>query len=48
MSTALAELLDIVVGLVHDLTGFHRVMVYRFDETAAGICFPFLFQNKHI
>jgi light-regulated signal transduction histidine kinase (bacteriophytochrome) len=33
----LSALLDVVVGLVHDLTGFHRVMVYRFDEAAAGI-----------
>lgn len=32
----LSELLDIVVGLVRELTGFHRIMVYQFDETAAG------------
>jgi len=40
-STELSVLLDVIVGLVHDLTGFHRVMVYRFDEAAAGISFPF-------
>lgn len=34
-ATSLASLLDITVGLVYELTGFHRVMVYRFDETKA-------------
>jgi hypothetical protein len=33
----LPELLDVIVGLVYELTGFHRVMVYQFDETAAGM-----------
>lgn len=32
----LSELLDSIVGIVHELAGFHRVMVYQFDETAAG------------
>ncbi|KUJ08015.1 uncharacterized protein LY89DRAFT_789271 [Mollisia scopiformis] len=27
---------DAIVGLVHDLTGFHRVMIYQFDDTTAG------------
>jgi light-regulated signal transduction histidine kinase (bacteriophytochrome) len=31
----LTSLLDITVGLVYELTGFHRVMVYQFDETNA-------------
>ena len=35
-ATSLQEMLDIVVGLVYELTSFHRVMVYQFDETAAG------------
>lgn len=35
-ATELSELLDRIVGLVHELTGFHRVMVYQFDEGAAG------------
>jgi len=35
-ATTLESLLDIVVGLVYELTSFHRVMVYQFDETAAG------------
>ncbi|KAM3087730.1 hypothetical protein ACMFMG_001806 [Clarireedia jacksonii] len=30
-------LLDILVGLVFDLTGFHRVMVYQFDDDDAGV-----------
>jgi light-regulated signal transduction histidine kinase (bacteriophytochrome) len=30
-------LLDILVGLVFDLTGFHRVMVYQFDDEDAGV-----------
>jgi hypothetical protein len=32
----LKSLLDILVGLVYELTSFHRVMVYQFDEKAAG------------
>jgi light-regulated signal transduction histidine kinase (bacteriophytochrome) len=43
-ATDLKVLLDIMVGLVYDLTGFHRVMVYRFDEIAAGIYY-FLLMN---
>lgn len=35
-STTLSNLGDVVVGLVHDLTGFHRVMIYQFDDTGAG------------
>ena len=34
-ATDLPMLLDIMVGLVHELTGFHRVMVYQFDDTNA-------------
>jgi light-regulated signal transduction histidine kinase (bacteriophytochrome) len=33
---SLPSLLDIIVGLVYELTSYHRVMVYQFDETAAG------------
>lgn len=36
-ATDLPQLGDAIVGLVHDLTGFHRVMVYQFDDTAAGM-----------
>lgn len=36
-ATELTVLLDQIVGLVYELTGFHRVMVYKFDETAAGM-----------
>jgi hypothetical protein len=35
-TTELPELLDQIVGLVYELTCFHRVMVYQFDENAAG------------
>jgi light-regulated signal transduction histidine kinase (bacteriophytochrome) len=35
-ATTLQSLLDIAVGLVYELTSFHRVMVYQFDETGAG------------
>ncbi|CZR59465.1 related to phytochrome [Phialocephala subalpina] len=35
-ATTLSELLDIIVGMVYELTGFHRVMIYQFDEQAAG------------
>lgn len=30
------SVLDIVVGLIAELTGFHRVMVYRFDNHKNG------------
>ena len=30
------QVLDVVVGLVSDLTGFHRVMFYRFDSKQNG------------
>lgn len=36
-ATSIASLLDIVVGLVFDLTGFHRIMAYQFDEDDAGL-----------
>ncbi|QSZ32338.1 hypothetical protein DSL72_001912 [Monilinia vaccinii-corymbosi] len=36
-ATSIASLLDIVVGLVFDLTGFHRVMAYHFDEDDAAL-----------
>jgi light-regulated signal transduction histidine kinase (bacteriophytochrome) len=36
-NTELQTLLDQIVGLVYDITGFHRVMIYQFDETAAGM-----------
>lgn len=36
-STSLSHLGDNIVGLVHDLTGFHRVMVYQFDDTKTGM-----------
>lgn len=35
-ATTLPELLDIVVGLVYELTSFHRAMVYQFDAENAG------------
>lgn len=35
-TSVLSELLDSIVGIVRELTGFHRIMVYQFDETAAG------------
>ncbi|RAL58831.1 hypothetical protein DID88_009141 [Monilinia fructigena] len=36
-TTKYRSLLDIAVGLVFDLTGFHRVMAYQFDEDDAGL-----------
>lgn len=35
--TDLPNLLDVIVGLIYELTSFHRVMVYQFDETGTGI-----------
>ncbi|CAG8949312.1 hypothetical protein HYFRA_00004938 [Hymenoscyphus fraxineus] len=35
-SQSLQGLFDVVVGLVSELTGFHRVMFYRFDEMKNG------------
>lgn len=35
-AVTLSEIMDVIVGLVYELTSFHRVMVYQFDETAAG------------
>lgn len=34
--TTVEKLQDVVVGLVFDLTGFHRVMFYRFDSAKNG------------
>ncbi|PQE19018.1 hypothetical protein CJF31_00012170 [Rutstroemia sp. NJR-2017a BVV2] len=33
---SIQELLDIVVGIIAELTGFHRVMLYRFDSHKNG------------
>jgi light-regulated signal transduction histidine kinase (bacteriophytochrome) len=30
------QVLDVVVGIVAELTGFHRVMLYRFDSQQNG------------
>lgn len=35
-ATSVQHLLDIVVGLISELTCFHRVMIYRFDEEKNG------------
>ena len=35
-ATSVQNLLDIVVGLIFELTGFHRVMFYRFDPQKNG------------
>ncbi|KAI9650257.1 hypothetical protein NHQ30_000270 [Ciborinia camelliae] len=34
--TSVQKLQDVVVGLIFDLTGFHRVMFYRFDSAKNG------------
>lgn len=34
--SSLQDLLDVLVGLVQDLTGFHRTMVYQFDQAWNG------------
>jgi light-regulated signal transduction histidine kinase (bacteriophytochrome) len=36
-ATELSSLFDVIVDLVQDLTGFHRVMVYQFDTDGAGM-----------
>jgi hypothetical protein len=35
-STSLQPLLEILVGIISELTGFHRVMAYRFDAQKNG------------
>lgn len=35
-ASTLPELLDTIVGLVYELTSFHRALLYQFDETTAG------------
>ncbi|PQE27303.1 hypothetical protein CJF32_00000274 [Rutstroemia sp. NJR-2017a WRK4] len=35
-ATSVQGVLDVVVGLISDLTGFHRVMFYRFDGQKNG------------
>ena len=35
-STTVQQVLDVVVGIVSELTNFHRVMLYRFDELMNG------------
>lgn len=36
-STSVPAVLDTVVGLISELTGFHRVMFYRFDSKKNGV-----------
>ncbi|KAL1409609.1 hypothetical protein Q8F55_003604 [Vanrija albida] len=36
VTTDLDTLFKIIVGVVHDLTGYHRVMLYRFDDSYNG------------
>lgn len=36
-SISVAAVLDTVVGLISELTGFHRVMFYRFDSKKNGV-----------
>ncbi|CAG8976457.1 hypothetical protein HYALB_00008047 [Hymenoscyphus albidus] len=45
-ATTLQSLLDVTVGLVYELTGFDRVMVYQFDETKAGCVVSEYFNAK--
>lgn len=35
-SQSLQGIFDVVIGLISELTGFHRVMFYRFDEAKNG------------
>jgi len=35
-ATDVQSLLDVVVGIVYELSGFHRVMVYQFDQDFNG------------
>ena len=35
-STSLQPLLEVLVGIISELTGFHRVMAYRFDSQKNG------------
>lgn len=35
-SKSVQDLMDVTVGIVSELTGFHRVMFYRFDEQKNG------------
>ncbi|KAF4618387.1 hypothetical protein G7Y89_g14915 [Cudoniella acicularis] len=35
-SNSVQQVFDVVVGLISELTGFHRVMFYRFDEQLNG------------
>ena len=46
LTTTISELLDVIVGLVYELTSFHRVMVYQFDETAAGNIYNSQYQKE--
>ncbi|KAF2466189.1 uncharacterized protein BDR25DRAFT_345761 [Lindgomyces ingoldianus] len=36
MKNDIQDLLDAIVGIIQELTGFHRCMVYRFDEDYNG------------
>lgn len=44
--TSVQKLQDVVVGLIFDLTGFHRVMFYRFDSEKNG-CVESELLNPH-
>jgi hypothetical protein len=35
-ATDLSAILDLIVDLVYELTGFHRTMVYQFDDDSSG------------
>lgn len=43
---SLPQVLDIIVGLVYELTGFQRVMVYQFDDNAAGSVISEIFDPR--
>ncbi|KUJ23052.1 uncharacterized protein LY89DRAFT_165704 [Mollisia scopiformis] len=46
VQTNLQDLLDVIVGLVYELTSFHRVMVYQFDETNSGTVVSEIVDNR--
>ncbi|PYH97174.1 sensor histidine kinase/response regulator [Aspergillus ellipticus CBS 707.79] len=45
-TTSLDELLNVTVGIVKELTGFHRVMIYQFDSEANGYVMAELVDTK--
>lgn len=44
----LEQFLKVLVGVVKELTGFHRCMVYQFDSQSNGLVSSQMLDRKHV